>query len=531
MLKKSVSLTLRHQPMLSLRRREGWRYVRINGGASSGILRLANGDTPPENLLPSDIVVFKDTPATLPPVAGIIVADPLSPAAHSMILAAAAGIPVLQAIGADVQYRPLEGCSVVFDSDSQVPVRLAIPATSNDGRHRDLRGMPLKALSDLGRREIAPLDHQRRSDSAAYGAKSANLGELSFAVKSIKVPRGIAIPFAHYREFIQKRGLEPVILKTLESIDAVRDSKYTTLRLKELRAVIENEAFPAELAAEILAKSHVYFSSGTALFARSSTNAEDLPGFPGAGLYTTVANVRQDAEVLRAVKTVWASVWNYNAFQMRESLGVKHLEIFPAVLLQEGVDADRAGVALTANPLALEDSAEVVFIAAKRGLGMRVVEGHETPEQILYDVKAGTWSFISRSQDGSALRFAAKGGVESYAAPIGQAVLSDDGIRAIAAAAAAAKRAFGGVPQDLEWVLKNGELYIVQARPYIRAKREKSASGGRGRAPEATAGTLTTLLRSAPKDDQDLNLKLKDYFLCDAFRQSNPGRCGALDGF
>ena len=70
-------------------------------------------------------------------------------------------------------------------------------------------------------------------------------------------------------------------------------------------------------------------------FVRSSSNSEDLPNFSGAGLYTTVPNVRGDNEVIEAIKTVWASLWNFEAYEFRERANVDHSKIFMAVLLQE----------------------------------------------------------------------------------------------------------------------------------------------------------------------------------------------------
>src|ERR1041384_5434571 len=83
----------------------------------------------------------------------------------------------------------------------------------------------------------------------------------------------------------------------------------------------------------VLQKVHREYA-GVGLFTRSSTNAEDLPNFSGAGLYSTVPNVRTDQQLMEAIKTVWASVWNYEAYEARESFGMSHFAVYPAVLIQ-----------------------------------------------------------------------------------------------------------------------------------------------------------------------------------------------------
>lgn len=142
---------------------------------------------------------------------------------------------------------------------------------------------------------------------------------------------------------------------------------------------------------------------------RSSTNSEDLPGFAGAGLYTTVPNVRSEAEVLEAVKTVWASIWSDRAYEARERAGIDHATALPAVLIQEGVEADSAGVMVTADPTDPSDE-DAVLLAAKRGLGFRVVEGHEPPEHVLYRPRGDSIATLNRSGDGLMLAFAEASG-------------------------------------------------------------------------------------------------------------------------
>src|SRR4030095_10331480 len=153
-------------------------------------------------------------------------------------------------------------------------------------------------------------------------------------------------------------------------------------RLAEVRRWITEGRHSDEFRNAVLEKVHREYA-GLGLFARSSTNAEDLPNFSGAGLYTTVPNVRDDNQLMEAIKTVWASVWNYEAYEARESFGMNHFGVYPAVLIQEGIDADSAGVAITKDPFDPANQG-AVFVNAKRGLGIKVVEGRRVAEQVIY---------------------------------------------------------------------------------------------------------------------------------------------------
>jgi phosphoenolpyruvate synthase/pyruvate phosphate dikinase len=202
------------------------------------------------------------------------------------------------------------------------------------------------------------------------------------------------------------------------------------------------------------------------LFVRSSSNTEDLPNFSGAGLYTTVPNVRDEAKLIEAIKTVWGSMWNFEAYEARERAGIDHTRAYMAVLIQEGVNADSAGVMITADPYD-QDNREAIYISAKRGLGIKVVEGKKVAEQIIFRPRSNSVRVLTRSDEESLLTFDERGGVKEIPITGDRAVLTDEMVRRLARAAALVKRVFGGKEQDIEWVYMRGQIYIVQSRPYI----------------------------------------------------------------
>jgi phosphoenolpyruvate synthase/pyruvate phosphate dikinase len=122
---------------------------------------------------------------------------------------------------------------------------------------------------------------------------------------------------------------------------------------------------------------------------------------------------------------------------------------------------------ITENPF---DPAEpdAVFINAKRGLGIRVVEGRRVAEQLLYRSDPEAIQLLNRSTDGAMLTFDANGGVREVAVEAGRVVLTDERARRLAKAGQHVARIFGSKPQDIEWLLIGDAIHIVQSRPYLR---------------------------------------------------------------
>jgi phosphoenolpyruvate synthase/pyruvate phosphate dikinase len=207
---------------------------------------------------------------------------------------------------------------------------------------------------------------------------------------------------------------------------------------------------------------------GRGVFVRSSTNAEDLPGFSGAGLYDTVPNVKGVAAVEDALRVVWASVWNLRAYEEREHFHIDHSRVFGAVLIQIGVDATAAGVLVTTHPTDPSET-RVYTINAKSGLGLRVVEGKKVPESLLYDWYNHGLRVLSRSDEDTMLVFDAHGGVREVPNPQkGKPILTNQRAITLGTAARWITKLFPpDRPVDIEWVFQGDTLFIVQARPYV----------------------------------------------------------------
>ena len=175
----------------------------------------------------------------------------------------------------------------------------------------------------------------------------------------------------------------------------------------------------------------------TSFAVRSSAIAEDGESASFAGQYTTLLNCSSIEEVLNGVVECWASVASVEAKiygQDRIGKGEEGM----AVIIQKMVPADAAGVIFTANPVT--GNREHLVINAVKGLGDRLVSGEVTPEELILEKK----NFSSH--------------------PTNSTILSTEEIQVLAEQALHIEQEFNA-PQDIEWAIAQGELFILQARP------------------------------------------------------------------
>lgn len=416
----------------------------------------------------NEILILNEVPVTLPPVAGIITTRPSTPLSHINLLAKSWSVPNAYIKNADELFKQYDGWWVTFETnrDSYTIKRADQDQLKIYQERLKQRLDIMTPRFDLSVKQLADLKQQHAKSVIAYGAKSANLGEVMNAkLEGITVPGGFTLPFFYYDQFIKENQLDAVIYEMVNDQKFVHDPAYRRVRLATLRDRIQAGKINETLKAELLKKVHAEFE-GKGLFVRSSTNSEDLPKFNGAGLYSTVPNVKDDKQLLDALKVVWASVWNFEAYEARERAGIDHSKVYMAVLIQEGVNSESSGVMITTDPYNVENK-NGIYISAKRGLGMKVVEGKKVAEQILFQPVANSVQVLTRSGEDSLLTFDESGGVKEIPIIGDRAVLTDEVIRRLVRAGSTIKHVFGNKDQDIEWAYMHGQIYIVQSRPYI----------------------------------------------------------------
>ncbi|MDH0735772.1 PEP/pyruvate-binding domain-containing protein [Achromobacter spanius] len=453
-------------------------FLPLNTGRAQGRLRIVKSvdDTP--DLALTDIVVLDEVPVAIPPVAGLVTQRPSTLLSHVNLLAKGWRIPNAYVRDAVAALRKYDGQWVeltVTSNGYQVqPIAKpeAKPEDNPEGKPND----PPKAAAlplpkpDLSVRALKSLTGMATRDSRYCGVKAANLGALKSALPPLaSVPDGYCIPFAQYAAFMKQLGIPQRIAALEQRPDFARDAKVRRAELAALRQDIINAPPDAALATAWRERWQQQLK-GRGVFVRSSSNSEDLPGFSGAGLYTTVPNVTQANALAQAVQTVWASVYNFEAYEARRAAGIGQDAVVMAVLVQQAAASDSSGVMITRDPF---DASRryVTYISAKRGLGIKVVEGKRQAEQLMYSTWSKAVQVLSRSAEDTQLVADAAGGVREVPIEGSRQVLNDALVARLAAVGNQIKLRLGNVDQDIEWAVQGDNIIVLQARPYIDGSR------------------------------------------------------------
>lgn len=448
-------------------------FLPLNLGQATGRLRIVNSADRVGDLQPQDIALLREVPISLPPVAGVLTERPSTLLSHVNLLTRGWGVPNAFVQKAAEQYAAFNGHWVHIDVQ---PTGFALRAATDveqkaaekQARSKPANDSKVLIKPDLRRSELAPLASLRSADRNRCGAKAANLGEIQSArLADVMVPDGFCIPFAAYADFMRGNGLSERIARMRQLPGFATDSGVRRQALSALQAEIEHWPVPQSVADNWGQRWSSQLGS-QGVFVRSSSSSEDLPNFSGAGLYTTVPNVRSSADLATAVRKVWASVYNFEAWEARQAAGIDDQQVMMSVLVQKAVDSTASGVMITRDPLDASRR-HMSYIAAKRGIGIRVVEGQRVAEQILYSSRSKAVQVLNRSDDNVALQLDSKGGVREVAVTAGRAVLSDALVQRLAHVGAGIKQRFGGKDQDIEWAVQGEQIIILQARPFISA--------------------------------------------------------------
>lgn len=314
-----------------------------------------------------------------------------------------------------------------------------------------------------------------KDDGALVGGKGANLGELTRA--GFPVPPGFIVTSEAYFDYIKKTGLDKKISKELDGLD-FENTKDLQARAEKVQKFITETPLPATLKKEIIASYHKLeadtHSEKLYVAVRSSATAEDLAGASFAGQQATYLNVIGDEEVLTAVLKCWASLFEARAIYYRNDQGFDQLSVGIAVPVQKMVNSDTAGVMFTIDPT--NNDLNHVSIEAAYGLGEVVVLGAVTPDRYLVDKKTReisekeitkqTWMLTreSGSSDTDNLDDLSKAGIDVPAGKQNEQKIDDKHIFKLFDLALAIEKHYGK-PQDTEWAIEGGRVYMVQSRP------------------------------------------------------------------
>ncbi len=439
-------------------------YLALNTGEAVGRIHIIEKLDDTVEIGDNEILVLKELPLTLPQVRGIIVAAPSTPLSHVNILAKGWGIPNVYIKDADKLLKQYDNRWVKLTAE--LDNQKIVPADREE-LIKNPTEQPVPAPANLEVKKLASLSEMRKKDSLIYGSKSSNLGEMINAkIPNTVVPGGFTVPFYWYEKYMTDNGFDEIIGDLMDENDFVHNPRVRRQKLENFRKMLQNGKFDDKLKAEILQKWKTQLG-GKSVFVRSSSNAEDLPKFSGAGLYDTVKNVKTDENIIEAVKTVWASLWNFDAYEARVRNYVNQNTVYMSALIQLGVNMDSGGVMFTTDPFDRENKG-AVYISAVWGHNDPITANKFVPEQVLFNPKSNAVQVLTLSQQDSVLKFGENGDLVESNEKFNRRVLTDKNVRELVKVASTIKRTFGSKKeQDIEWGIMNGRIYLLQARPYI----------------------------------------------------------------
>ncbi len=439
----------------------GVQYQPLTLGVAYGYLRLVSGTLSPSSVRPNQILVLGELPLEVPLCTGVI-SEPLqAPLGHVAILCENRRTPNMglkEALSHE-QLLALDGSLVKLEVMAQ---EFKVSAASlEEARIHWKRQRPLRPkVPQFNRRtkELIAVKVLRKRDASYAGAKAAQLGVVG-RVHGVRTPGGFVVPMSHYFTHLENS------LALAGGIPEETDAGFgeslerRTEWLSEVRKKIESHSVEPELLARVrqrMVSSHPQ----SRWILRSSTNAEDLVGFSGAGLYRSV-RLGPDAsekELAEAMAQVWSSVWLQGAFEERRWYRIEHTSVGMAILVQPFIDNVIAtGVAITANPF-FENRPGVYINAQALGGSVTCAEGDEIPEQLLvYDfLDEPEIEIVSRSSRKDGKPLLKEETIHTLAKLLGnihKRLVPSYGAR--------------GNAVDVEFLVDdNRQIVILQARPY-----------------------------------------------------------------
>jgi pyruvate,water dikinase len=295
---------------------------------------------------------------------------------------------------------------------------------------------------------------------ALVGGKGAHLGELS-QIEGIHVPAGFCVTADAFRQIMADA---PSIDERLDRLSRLSPDDREAIRTisAEIRRTLEGIAIPDDLAAAIT-RSVARLGEHAAYAVRSSATAEDLPTTSFAGQQDTYLNVLGSAAILQHVSRCWASLFTERTVTYRLRNGFDNRLVYMAVVVQQMVVPQSAGVLFTADPVTSDR--KVACVEASFGLGEALVSGLVNAD--VYQVRDGEVVAKAVATKRLAIHASPAGGTMEVAIEPErqeQPALTDAQVVQLAELGRRIEAHFGH-PQDIEWCLVDDGFQIVQSRP------------------------------------------------------------------
>ncbi|MBI4981056.1 phosphoenolpyruvate synthase [Candidatus Woesearchaeota archaeon] len=318
----------------------------------------------------------------------------------------------------------------------------------------------------------------QKDSIAIAGGKGSNLGEMTQL--SLPVPNGFAVTAQTYKEFIEQTGLKNQIEQLLLGLDE-EDTTNLQKTSEQIQKIIIETPVPEDMAEEIVDNyellgmkkrdaSNLVQPEEVFVAVRSSATAEDLPSASFAGQQATFLNIKGKEHIVDAVRACWASLFTARAIYYRQKNKFEHSKVYLSAIVQRMVNSEKSGIMFTINPAT--NNADELVIEAIYGLGEMIVGGEVNPNTYLIDKKTKELKKIEvKKQDYGLFRNEKGENVKRDIAKSNQEKqnLNDKQIQELFRLGKKLEEHYGR-PQDIEWAIENGEVFLVQTRPVTTFK-------------------------------------------------------------
>ena len=290
---------------------------------------------------------------------------------------------------------------------------------------------------------LARFDEAPASAVARAGGKGASLARMAAA--GLPVPPGFVVLADALDAALKLAGLEADLRAALP------DHARAEALVRSLSVPAVEEAY------------NTLAPDDGPVAVRSSAVAEDSSEASFAGQQETYLQVRGAADVALRVRDCWASFFSERALFYRQTMGSLD-DLRMAVVVQRMVEPDVSGVLFTVDPV--QRRRDQMVVEAVYGLGEMAVSGELTPDNYVL-ARDGRLKRSRIATQPYALVGLATGGTEQVVLPVARGslpTLGADDLRLLADVGARLETLLGG-PQDIEWAIADGKLYVLQSRP------------------------------------------------------------------
>ena len=325
--------------------------------------------------------------------------------------------------------------------------------------------------------QIINLSKLNSSSTAKFGGKASNLGELINS--GINVPEGFAISTDLYFDFLNKSNLKDKITKLLENSNSLKINELQKLS-NQIKELFNKTQFDKEIISNIEKEYKGIGSSRVAV--RSSATSEDSMEASFAGQQNTYLNIIGFNSLIESIKACWASVFEARAIFYRNSQNIAHFESGMSVVIQQMVQPDVSGVMFTLEPTTLDP--DKIVIEAAFGLGEAVVSGIVTPDY--YVIEKSTQTVVRQKHMQQTFKIALNDENENtgmFSDINNQNInipltpeeslkpkLTVENLKRLAQQALLIEEHYN-YPQDIEFAMKDDQIYLLQSRPVTNYSR------------------------------------------------------------